>query len=410
MSDLTLTRAQARRFMLACQNLWPPRALHGKSGVLDHIRRVRCIQFDPLNIAGRNPELVLQSRVADFRPSMLDELLYQDRKLVDGWDKMMSIYPVEDWPCFRRRREGARNHRGRSRDEVDQVVPQVRQELEARGPLSSIDLVFEKRVDWPWGVTQVGRAALESLWEWGELVIHHKVNTRKVYDFAQRHIPQAILSAPDPNETLEHYHEWYVLRRLGSVGLVRAGGGSAGAWLGLPGIMAPQRALIVERLLARGDLLQLDVEGLPYPCHIRSEDRPILEHVLSDDSVPCHAAIIAPLDNLIWDRQFIETLFGFAYTWEVYKPAAQREYGYYVLPVLYGDCFVARFEPGREKKNGALTIANWWWEEGVTPDDDMKRALHECFTRFLAYLGRDKLVVDDVAVARADLGWLRDAF
>ncbi|MBN1935693.1 MAG: YcaQ family DNA glycosylase [Anaerolineae bacterium] len=410
MSDLALTRAQARRFMLAHQNLWPPRALHGKAGVLEHMHRVRCIQFDPLNIAGRNPELVLQSRVVDFQPAMLDELLYRDRRLLDGWDKMMSIYPVEDWPYFRRRREGAKNGRGRSRDEVDLVVPAVRRELEARGPLSSLDLDFEKRVDWPWGVTRVGRAALESLWDWGELIVHHKINTRKVYDFAHRHILQAVLSAPDPNETLEQYHEWYVLRRLGSVGLVRAGGGSAGAWLGLPGIMAPQRALIVERLLARGDLLQLDAEGLPYPCHIRREDRAILDRVLCEDDVPLRAAIIAPLDNLIWDRQFIGTLFDFSYTWEVYKPAAQREYGYYVLPVLYGDRFVARFEPGREKKNGALTIANWWWEEGVTPDADMQCALGECFARFLAYLGRDKLVVSDDALAQADLDWLRDAF
>ena len=141
--------------MLAHQNLWPPRTLRGKAGVLEHMRRVRCIQFDPLNIVGRNPELVLQARVADFRPSMLQELLYRDREFLDGWDKMMSIYPLQDWPYFRRRREGAKTRRGRSRDEVDAVVPRVRDELDARGPLSSIDLDFGQTVDWSWAPTRL---------------------------------------------------------------------------------------------------------------------------------------------------------------------------------------------------------------------------------------------------------------
>ena len=401
----SITSQQARRFMLAHQNLWPPRELRGKPGVLEHMHRVRCIQFDPLNIVGRNPELVLQARVSDFRPAMLDELLYRDRALVDGWDKMMSIYPVEDWPHFRRRREGAANHRGRSRDEVDAVVPQVRRELEARGPLSSIDLDIDRTVDWSWAPTRLARAALESMYNWGELIVHHKVNTRKVYDFAHRHMLQEVLSAPDPNETLKGYHMWYVLRRLGSVGLVRAGGGAAGAWLGMPGIKSRRRAALIEQLLACGQLLQVEVEGLAQPCYIRSQDEATLDRVLRDD-LPLRASIIAPLDNLIWDRRFIEALYNFSYRWEVYKPAAQREYGYYVLPVLYGDRFVARFEPGRDKKRATLTIRNWWWEEGVTPSPAMQAALIDCFRQFLVTLGRDKLSIDDRVTAQADLGWL----
>ena len=410
MTPTTLTNQQARRFILAHQRLWPPRALRGKPGVLAYTHRVRCIQFDPLNIVGRNPELVLQARVADFRPAMLDELLYQDRALFDGWDKMRSILPLEDWPSFQRQRARAFHHRGRSRDEVDAVVPHVRRELEARGPLSSIDLDFGRTVDWSWAPTRLARAALESMYDWGELIVHHKVNTRKVYDFADKHIPREILSAPDPNETIEQHHEWYVHRRVGSVGLVPDGGGAAGAWLGLPGIKSPQRAAIVERLLERGQLLQLAVEGIARPCLIRRQDAPTLEDVLRNDDLAPHAAIIAPLDNLIWDRRFTEELFGFSYAWEVYKPVEQREYGYYVLPVLYGDRFVARFEPGRDKKRAALTIANWWWEEGVGPSSEMQAALVDCFRHFLAYLGRDKLFVDEAAVAEAGLGWLRAAF
>ena len=96
MPPISLTHSHARRFLLTYHSLWPPRSLNGKEGILDYIRRVGCIQFDPLDIAGQNAELVLQSRVSDFQSGMLRELLYHDRQLLDGYDKNMAIYPLED--------------------------------------------------------------------------------------------------------------------------------------------------------------------------------------------------------------------------------------------------------------------------------------------------------------------------
>jgi uncharacterized protein YcaQ len=126
MNQITLSKAQARHFLLAYQGLSPPFSQEGKSGVLEYIHRVGCIQFDPLNIVGRNPELVLQARVGDFQAVMLRELLYQDRQLLDGWDKCMSIYPTEDWPNFSRRREAAKNNPGRSPEIIKAILPQTR--------------------------------------------------------------------------------------------------------------------------------------------------------------------------------------------------------------------------------------------------------------------------------------------
>ena len=398
-----LTKGQARRFILAHQGLWPPYELKGKADALDFVRRVGCIQFDPLNIVGRNPELVLQARVSDFRPTMLEELLYADRRLVDGWDKNMSIYCVEDWPCFRRRREGARRRPGKSPEAVMSVLPKVRQGIDARGPLSSIDLDFDRTVDWSWAPTRLARAALESMYWWGELIIHHKVNTRKVYDFATRHIPEELLSAPDPNETEEQYRDWYVLRRIGSVGLLwdKAGG----AWLG-SGIKSRERKAALARLLERGKVIEVRVAGMGLPLYMRSEDRATLDYALESDGVAPRAAIVAPLDNLLWDRRFVKELFGFYYVWEVYKPAAERRYGYYVLPVLYGDRFVARFEPGRDKESGALLIKNWWWEDGAAPSEEMRSELLHCFERFLSILGTDDLRIDGQIAKQASLDWL----
>ncbi len=109
---LHLSRAEARRFLLAHQRLWPPRGLRGKAGILDFIRHIGCIQYDPVNLVGQNPELVLQARVADYTPALLAELLYTDRRLVDGWDKQAAIHLTEDWPYFARHRAWARRDHG----------------------------------------------------------------------------------------------------------------------------------------------------------------------------------------------------------------------------------------------------------------------------------------------------------
>ncbi len=379
----TLTKPQARRFLLAYQNLWPPRGLCGKADALKFIRKVGCIQFDPLDIAGKNPELVLQARVADFVPAMLDELLYQDRALLDGFDKMMAIYPVEDWPYFRRRREAARNEL-RSQEAVSAVTANIRAAIEQRGPLSSIDLEHNQKVDWWWSPTSLSRAALESMYLSGELVIHHKVHTRKVYDLAERHISAELLNAPEPHPTDEAYHEWYVLRRLGSVGLLW--NRSNQVWLMSVGTAA--RKKVMERLHEEGKIVDVQVEGVEYPFYLRAQELPLLETVLAAPEPTPQAAFIAPLDNLVWERSMLEALFGFDYRWEVYVPPAKRKYGYYVLPVLYGDRFVGRIEPARQKNNGGvLTIKNWWWQPDVTPDDAMLTAIRECFQRFCTFLG-----------------------
>jgi uncharacterized protein YcaQ len=401
-----LTNRQARRFVLAHHGLGSRYVYKGKSGILDYIRRVSCIQFDPLNIVGNNPELVLQARVMDFQPALLQELLYEDRRLLDGWDKNMSIYSVKDWPYFQRYRDHAERRFGGEDRPATQIMPQVRAAIEERGPLSSIDLDFDRSVDWSWAPTRIARAALESMYSWGELVIHHRVHTRKVYDFTSRHLAPDLLEADDPNQSDEAYQDWHIYRRVGAVGLIwnRAGN----AWLGMLGVKSPQRSAAFKRLLARGQLVEVEVEGIDEPLYIRTEDRELLASTMHAGSSRKRAAILAPLDNLLWDRRFIETLFGFDYVWEVYKPVEERRYGYYVLPVLYGDRFVARFEPGRNKDNGALIIKNWWWEAGVSPSKTMSMELARCFERFLRFLGTDRLQIDERLVDQEALNVLRN--
>lgn len=404
----TISNPQARRFILAHQGLWPPYALKGGTGILTLLGRLGCIQFDPLDIVGKNPELVLQARIGNFRRGDLTKLLYSDRKLVDGWDKMMSIYPVGDWPAFFRARERYRKHYSDPSKPANTVVPEVRAAIEERGPLSSIDLEFDQRIDWHWAPTRIARAALESMYFWGELIVHHKVHTRKVYDLARRHIPMELLDAPDPHGEESDYLDWHVLRRIGGVGMLW--GRSGDVWLGIHGLRAPTLKKSIERLTKWGKAVEVSVEGSDRPFYIRSADLPLLDDIRGGayhtGRAPAKAAIIAPLDNLLWDRKMVKALFGFDYVWEVYKPASERRFGYYVLPVLYGERFIARFEPGRDKETGEIEIRNWWWEPEVRITERMRSSLRSCFGRLIRMLNAPGLTTSPEVSQREGIGWL----
>jgi uncharacterized protein YcaQ len=413
MKPLSITKEQARRFMLSYHGLSGPSFSKDRDGILEYISRVGCIQFDPLNIVGHNQELVLQSRIEGFRPGMLDELLYKDRKLIDGWDKVMSIYAVSDWPYFSRYRAANLERLGSEDGPVFPYLQRIREEIDMRGPISSIDLRYDEAVSWPWGPARVSRAALESMWFWGEVVIHHKVNTRKYYDFTYRHLPRELLDKPDPNETFGQYRDWRIHRRIGGVGLLWAKPGDA--WLEIPQTKTPERLDSIQALLSAGKLTEISVADINVPFYIRSIDQGIMENILSDTDGKSirscrgksEARILAPLDNMLWDRRMIAELFGFDYRWEVYKPESERKYGYYVLPVLYGDRFVARFEPSYDKKSKALTVKNWWWENGVRQTKAMQQALIKCFRRFAGYLGA-KSIVPGEAADDSVKNWIRD--
>ncbi|MBN2534768.1 MAG: YcaQ family DNA glycosylase [Spirochaetales bacterium] len=401
---MTITTSRARRFLLAYQGLLPPYRYNSKAEILTYIKNVGCIQFDPLNIAGHNPELVLQARIKDFRPYMLSELLYRERKLLDGWDKNMSIYSAEDWPFFQRNRDQARQRYGHEDMPAMKVLPLVRKALEERGPLSSIDLDLNQVVGWSWSPTRIARAALESMYAWGELIIHHKVHTRKVYDFTCNHLPEKILTSPDPNEKTNDFHDWYVTRRIGSVGLLW--NKSGGAWLGISGMNSKQRQEALARLCAQKKVYEIRIKGIDTPFYIRSSEIPLLERITCSEKTEPSAAVIAPLDNLLWDRDMVKKLFDFEYRWEVYKPIAERQYGYYVLPVLYKDRFIARFEPARDKKTGTLIIKGWWWENDVKQTNTMYAVLKACTKRFMHYLEVDTLKIQFKNPGQADCNWL----
>jgi uncharacterized protein YcaQ len=156
----------------------------------------------------------------------------------------------------------------------------------------------------------------------------------------------------------------------------------------------------------QGELTVVGIEGLPKNSFIlRTLDLPTLEKVQRGRRPKVQAAWIGPLDNLTWDRGLLLRLFNFEYAWEVYKPVAKRKFGYYVLPVLHGDRFIARVEPIFDRENRTLILQNWWWEEDVQVNDPMTKALATCLSAFMQYLGAEKVQLGEKMGEQKDMRW-----
>ncbi len=371
--DKIYTRLEARKYLARLH-------FSGNKNVYDVVRKLQAIQYDPLNVVGRNPDLVLQSRIRNYKPELLQKELYTKRTLVDGFDKMLCIYPAEDYPYLKRLRTTT-VWWYRENPEITGAFEDVRKIIREKGPVSSDDIGMDQKVAWPWGATRLSRAALESMWMMGELTIHHKDGARRYYDFADKYLPADILLSDDPNETDSAYFEWQTLRRIRAVGMLRKG--PSDAFLGIENFKATERNQAFDALLQKGAITKINVSDDEY--FIPSENLSLLE---SRSPVSSAARAIAPLDNLLWDRKLMKRLFDFDYTWEVYTPKEKRKYGYYVLPVFYKDRFIARFEP-EPFRGGTLKIKSWWWEEGVKITEGMKKAVIKMLEDFCSYLGAE---------------------
>lgn len=144
-----------------------------------------------------------------------------------------------------------------------------------------------------------------------------------------------------------------------------------------------QHQKIVEELIDDRLVFEIEVEGLKHPLYITAENYEILFNCCEKNKTLSPLRFIAPLDNFIWDRQFIKEIFNFEYVWEVYKPVEKRKYGYYVIPIIYKDKFIGRFEPSRDKKrNSKLKIENLWFESDEFNTSEIHEKIYEEVDRF----------------------------
>ena len=392
-SDLmqTISKKQARQFVLSKQGLIGAYRFIGKDGAYAYVRQAGCIQYDPVDVCGKNAELTLQSRVKGFKKKMLHDLLYKDRKLVDYADKELSIWPAEDWPYFSSYRDRSRKL-GRTFKGLKPLEKKAVEYIREKGPVSSDSLPIEGEIFWHSSMhwsgnwqkkSQAARSVLEQLYTDGDLVIHHKKGSRKYYDLAERYLPEEILKADNPCKDEDEFTAWRVLRRIGAAGLLWDKNSTS--FLGID-INAEKRKSVLEKLMSEGRIIPVNVEGIKQVFYYRAEDDDLMQSVIegSADLKP-RMSFIAPLDPLMWDKALILALWDYQYSWEIYTPAVKRKYGYYVLPVIFGDSFVGRIEAVPDRKTGVLEVKNIWWEPGIRVSKKLTSALDKTVKVFAKF-------------------------
>jgi uncharacterized protein len=337
--------------------------------VLTVFDRLGSLQFDPLEIAGRNHDLTLLARIAGYRREWTDELLYERRVLFEAYNKGLSILPTSELPFHRITWDRhAIAHEGGAFDEHAPLVEELLDRIRRDGALSSTDIEPRAAIDWYWRPTNPVRALLEALAEAGILGIVRRDGNRRIYDLTERLYPAELL-ATRPDEADQH--RFRLLSRYRAHGLL-AGGGQAEIFIGLS--RASDKNVVRGELIDRGELIPVEVEGLKRTRYVIAADVDTLgraEDEIARRSPPggeaAAVAFIAPLDPFAWDRELWRQLFDFDYVWEVYVPERKRRWGYYVLPILYGDRLVGRLEPRIERRTGALRIVDFWWEDRFEP-------------------------------------------
>jgi uncharacterized protein len=408
-TPIEISRDVARRFLALHHLLAPPRSLPAEpSSVMRLFDRLGSLQFDPIDVAGRNHDLVLLARIAGYRREWTDALLYEQRTLFETFNKMLSIVPTAELPWYRVAWDRSRKiHEGGAFDEHAPLVEELVERIRANGPLSSTDVEPRAAIDWYWRPTNQVRAILEALAEAGILGISRRESNRRVYDLAERLFPAELLAERrPPREQFRHK----LLSRYRAHGLLGATGAyelfastyfstELGIEDGLPKGTATKKLLLAD-LVETGELVPVRVEGVRVLRHVVADELPLLEQAareiadgLPPGGVEAGVALLGPLDPLVWDREFLRSLYGFDYVWEVYVPGPKRRWGYYVLPLLYGDRLVGRMELKADRKAGALQVLGAWWEDGFDPiaDDAFADALADALEAHRAFAGMSRI-------------------
>ncbi len=396
---LTITKTIQRQFILGKQGLYPGRRWRGKAGVLEALRSGSVVQVDPLQIIAHSHDITLNSRVLDYAPALLDELLYDDRACFEYGGTVM-IYPIEELPYLRvvMARKAQEHRWGDFLQTHQRAIERVRMEIGERGALSSLDIEPEvsHKTSW-WSGKDTGRA-LYYLWVTGELLVKKRNGTGKVFDLHERLAPAGYTHLAEQS-IADDYFALKTFRRMNILTAREWRNQFAGQ---IERKVNPEEAADrISTLESHGIIQRINLrEDGREPRFLLSTDLPLLESLLAgripDEWQPLETTtneevtILAPLE-IVSARGRAVKLFDFDYVWEVYKPAHQRRWGYYTLPILYGDRLVARFDSKLERSTAILQIKGFWLEEGQKLDRRFQTALKAGIKRFMTFTRAEKV-------------------
>jgi uncharacterized protein len=404
---LNLDIETARRFILGKQGLWPGRRWRGIQGTEQAMRAMEYLQLDPLQVIARSHDITLHSRVHDYKPGMWEILAYEQRKFFD-WGGWLAVRPMDELPhwrvVMRRERDGVHGDsriRKMAHDHAE-AIAEMRVILKERGAVSNRDFEMAKRTRMQsYRGRKDSSLALYYLWRTGEVMTHHRKNFERVYALTEEVAPKHLIDESDEAEV----DRFLIQKEVAFSGLSRLNR-TAESYHGRG---EPDRAAqkLLEGMLADGDLLEVRVEGWKAVHYALAGDAEALEELAAgrvpeawaplETTTTEEAVFLAPLDQ-VSARGRAKILFDFDYVWEVYKPEAKRRFGYYTLPVLWGDRLVARFDSKLDRGTGTFLILGFWLEnEALGKDEAFAEALGRGFARFAKFLGVSNLDAEAVS-------------
>lgn len=318
---------------------------------------------------------MLGSRVGAM-PEGAETRLLSSGRVFEYWAHEACLVPVEDWPLFVHRMRARRVHHwfGPVIDGDPKLARAILARIEREGPLPSRAFEGERpgRGMWSW---KPAKRMLDALWTAGELVVCARNGFERFYDLPARVIPEKVRAAEPPSE--REAVEALVLRAVGARGALTLAGIADHDRLGAQRGVRPH----VERLVAEGRLARWEVDDGGPAVFTRPDADP------RDAPAPRADVLLSPFENMLWDRAFVARAWGFDHTMEIYKPAPQRVYGYYVMPFLRGERLAGRADLKSDRKKGVLVVKKWHWEAAPSRADE--EAALKALGRLARRLGLD---------------------
>jgi len=387
-ATLHLSARGARALVIAAQGMdrRVRRRAH-RPDVLAAIRRMGVLQIDTIHVVARSPYLVLWSRLGDYEPRWLEELLAAG-KLFEYWAHEACFLPIEDYPLFRWRMLEPEcqgwHYRGDFMKKHVAETEAVLRQLRDGGPVRSAD--FERpegRGSAGWWGWKTEKRILEYLVTSGRVMVARRERFQRVYDLSERVLPGWDDARLPSKEA--------VAREL-ALRAVRALGVTTARWVG-DYFRTDRRATaeVVRALAHEGALRTVSVEGWKDPAYVHPDHAPLAARA-ADDALPTNrTTLLSPFDPLVWDRNRARAVFDFDYALECYIPGPRRRWGYYVLPILRRDALVGRLDAkahrhaagGKQgQPGGTFEVKGLWLEDGVRLTDrlaaDIAGALRAC--------------------------------
>ena len=367
--------ATIRRLVVASQGFATRFRRADGADVEGAIRRLTAVQLDSISTVDRAHRLTIAARVGAFPAGTVPQLL-GDGRVFEYWAHEASLLPIEQWPHFRHVMDGGGHWGTHDRallehaDLVEPILARIREE----GALASRDFEGQGRGGmWNW---KPSKMVLDALWDRGDLVIAGRRSFQRSYDLAERVIPKRWLDAPVPSEA-ETLQTWALLAVGARGALTEAAIREHWRLKGGRARLQPQ----LDALVDEGRLEQVAVDDGGAPFYVLPDSE------LGGDPAP--PVLVCPFDNLVWDRPLLERLFGFKHVIEVYKKEPDRQYGYYVLPLLAGDRFLGRADLKADRAEGVLRIRKFTPEPRVRGNVDAK--LERAAARLARTIGLDRV-------------------